>query len=117
MKKTLLAFSFLLTTNCLAQGTTYTNHEGKTLISITIPNKAKVFTTQLNQLRCDSIAMAHTCQIAQKLESDDFFNIQESDLYKLFHKSQIQQIHQMAKEKFVNCRKRYNQYKTCMGAK
>lgn len=117
MKKLAFLFAFSMAIQSLAQDTTRVIYQAKTLTLIAFdkPNENTFFKDL--QINCDSIEVTRSCHIAQIWEIEDGIYARKSQLYKVIHQKTIEDIHQIAKIKFVICRTKYDKYQECLSKK
>jgi hypothetical protein len=114
MKNLLCIFAIAIVSNSFAQDTTKISYRGRniTMIAYRIPTQDKKLKEV--QLKCDSLQMSSTCNIAQIWEIEDGLNAQKGIIYKALHNEEIKEVHQNAKKYFTVCRGNYDRYKACV---
>lgn len=114
MKNLLCIFAIAIASNSFAQDTTKAILRGKAITMIAYRNPTQNKKLKEVQLKCDSLQMSSTCNIAQIWEIEDGLNAQKGIIYKALHNEEIKEVHQNAKKYFTVCRGNYDRYKACV---
>lgn len=114
MKNLLCIFAIAIASNSFAQDTTKISYRGRNITMIAYRNPTKDIKLKEIQLKCDSLQMSSTCNVAQIWEIEDGLNAQKGIIYKALHFEEINEVHQNAKKYFTICRSNYDRYKACV---
>jgi hypothetical protein len=114
MKKLLCIFAIAIASNGFAQDTTKISYRGRNITMIAYRNPTHDIKLKEVQLKCDSLQMSSTCNVAQIWEIEDGLNARKGIIYKALHYEEIKEVHLNAKRYFTMCRSNYDRYKACV---
>jgi hypothetical protein len=114
MKNLLCIFAITIASNSFAQDTTKISYRGRNITMIAYSNPTQDIKLKEVQLKCDSLQVSSTCNVAQIWEIEDGLNALKGIIYKALHNEEIKEVHQNAKKYFAICRNNYDRYKACV---